>query len=1259
MNKKFSTLMAGLVLASGVAMAHNVPSAGGFPYRTHEVKSGTGLSETITKIDSENKWYQLTDGTNVLTQVRNEDTGEITLKMVTPTAADGADLNFSLWKIKVNKYSTSSAVKFTFINKETNLELVLDDTKATKDLKKADISTATVLDGCTKEWAWYQFAENANKFDVAPIYNYFHAGAEKDSVLLMVAKADGTVAAGKYAASDAIAANGQLNVADALKLKPVIAEGIVLSASDINSMLDAQPAGAAKFGFHKPDGKLNSELQTIFENTLTSSEYKAVNDTFSVVYGKLAMEASIKLLQAGVDSLKSVGKALDDINAIVKDAITADEVKAVTDAIDAAQKAVSNAKKASLKKQSEVVAALGAVKTALGNSKSTTGDVYAALNTIDGVLGTALGTSGTLGTGKDAKAQALATATKGYITEALTKVDKAGAELAAKGTIATYIATVGLDAYDSYAIRLTTDEGKKYFLVDTVRYENDNVSSANPPYMLVNKDLSNLKDSLEAGLINARSYFKLTYYPSNDSLLIEPLNAASQTDKEVREGTPWIKSIAGTKWVDDAVMTAAGVDDLGLTPSNTECNKDKTISLTVTKLSNGNLVATASVPNKNLVFDTRIAFANEYPYFVRTTAKEGVYLINLVTALAPSVDTRRVNGTNLVADMGGHIIYDKQEESQNFEHMPAAQWVIEHLGCNNAGNTTPRVKIVNREYGFTAFEGQLYKDNGNVYIINHKDYNNVISAHGQKFSCADTLQLTQIEEPNTLGYLNPGDKVIENTFKLKQFFDYGKDPYYLNAVKSGSDTLLRAQAEGSNFELIPVNVNVNYGYSNATAPQLKKSVYALKVKDADKINNDRIFVGVNKEGKYCVADTLENKVGYKLAFFTLKENNHWTKESDNHYYALVQVESIDGILTDVYKLAIEQSQLDAKQEDLCQDRTESFILESDTMPYYRRIFGMTTEKFYSVKNNGRTLGEVNEKGVNYLDIFSVAEESARNNEFFVDTARVSVPSMPTYLLALDVEKKQTAECDHTVHPADGVHYQVIEYLQGRYMLDAAYAGIIPDYVKVADYENVYTRYAFVNAIHYKDTLYIMDAADAAITYDRDLYNGKNVFKKIALKPEAYNGASIAFRLKEHDSNDFYLETSGKKYGYAEDGNTWVKEQNQTIVSTGHKSVGTDHEGKPNQAVKEDIYQALLLNTTAKDDVTANDEIAVSETVKVIAGNGEVTIYGAAGKKVKVYGLLGQEGKATILSSDMQTISAPSGIVIIAVEGEKAVKTIVK
>ncbi|WP_293732712.1 DUF6383 domain-containing protein [uncultured Parabacteroides sp.] len=74
--------------------------------------------------------------------------------------------------------------------------------------------------------------------------------------------------------------------------------------------------------------------------------------------------------------------------------------------------------------------------------------------------------------------------------------------------------------------------------------------------------------------------------------------------------------------------------------------------------------------------------------------------------------------------------------------------------------------------------------------------------------------------------------------------------------------------------------------------------------------------------------------------------------------------------------------------------------------------------------------------------------------------------------------------------------------------------------------------------------------------------------------------------------------------------------------------------------------------------TANEGVAVSE-VKVIAGDGQVTIAGAAGKKVVVSNILGQVVANTVISSDNATIAAPAGVVVVAVEGEAAVKAIVK
>ena len=74
--------------------------------------------------------------------------------------------------------------------------------------------------------------------------------------------------------------------------------------------------------------------------------------------------------------------------------------------------------------------------------------------------------------------------------------------------------------------------------------------------------------------------------------------------------------------------------------------------------------------------------------------------------------------------------------------------------------------------------------------------------------------------------------------------------------------------------------------------------------------------------------------------------------------------------------------------------------------------------------------------------------------------------------------------------------------------------------------------------------------------------------------------------------------------------------------------------------------------------TANETIA-AEGVTVIAGEGNVTINGAAGKKVVVSNILGQVVANTVLTSDNATIAAPAGVVVVAVEGEAAVKAIVK
>ena len=1317
MNKKFSTLVGCLAFGtafSAVAQVSNfpvsnaygqvTPCATGLTYRSFGTKSNATLGSEVNKIEAD-KWYQLRVGeekNQVLIQERDFKTGEVTLRIVD---ANKAPLNYSLWQISYDKKDGATGGKFTFKNKETGLGIIFDHktaygkdkiatTAASADLK------ASILEGCNVEWSWFSSnVDNTQKLANEILYANFH-----DSDKYIVLKKSSRTAANQHglniagtqvvaAVYTAAEAGNKATSCEALTLTPVVAESVVLNAKDINRMIDAQKDGAAGFNFMTPTGIGNRTAMSPEDNsTLDTYKYIAVED--ETIVNALLAKAAASLTTEQKESIEIAFKLTDNYydqwanNKTGGDWNNGQSRETLT-GVEEAYKNYEKSK-SSTSLQDRLTSAYNLAVALLADYTEYCPEQ--AKTDIDGWL--------------DAEGEKLVSDSRldasNYLVSTLTELLKIDG-------------LAGQSAYQKQAemarrfpIRLQAQidadpaKNDKYLMVDTARWEEATENPSNSPELY----LANKKPDMKNGLyVDARFNFRLTYFPTEDSLLIEPLNASVMTDAEYKADTYWRNSIVARQFISSSDI-ATGTK--GLSASNSELateEEEGPVAVMLSKLNtkDGWVVTAGGVDYikgaVNGTLHTCIEFDHSYPYLTRTTLDQAVYTIQLVTDKAPNLTTHRANGVNVVADMSGHVVYDEKEASQNFAHMPATQWVVEYTGCEE--DPVARVKVVNREYSNVAFEGQLYKADDNVFIINH-NYDNTLGHYNSEFACSDTLKFTKVDPVNTLGYLNPGDKVIENTFKLKQFFDYGTDPYYLNAVKQGKDTLLRAQAEGSNFELVPFEIgryqkaensyvvrsseSLPYGYTSeaAGATQLYKSVYMLKVKDGDNINNDHLFVGINKNGKYCVADTLDMKSDYTLATFALKENNHWTADNeDGHYYALVRVDNVwawpvdeDGNtnydpakvvgwsynLVDEDKLAIEQGQLDAKVENLCQDRTESFILEADTMPYYRRVVGLKTEKFYSTNNENRTLGESVIDGVTYMNIFSAVEEPERNNEFFIDTAHVNVSSMPTYLLALDVEAKKTAECNHEDHPAIGDHYQVIDYLQGRYMVDASVDSVIPAYLKnsVKPFENVYTRYAFVNAIHYQDTLYIMDAADATIKYDRDLYDGKNVAKKVVLKEKAYDGASIAFRLKDQsDDENFYIETKGKQYGYAANGNTWLKEQNHNIVSTGRGYSETgDHNGYWHQNVYEDIYQALLLNTTAQSDATANEDVEVS-SVTVIAGNGQITVAGAAGKKVVITNILGQTVANTVVTSDNATIAAPAGVVVVAIEGEDAVKAIVK
>ena len=238
----------------------------------------------------------------------------------------------------------------------------------------------------------------------------------------------------------------------------------------------------------------------------------------------------------------------------------------------------------------------------------------------------------------------------------------------------------------------------------------------------------------------------------------------------------------------------------------------------------------------------------------------------------------------------------------------------------------------------------------------------------------------------------------------------------------------------------------------------------------------------------------------------------------------------------------------------------------------------------------------------------------------------------------------------------------------------------------------YTRVGCVPAVQYGDTLLVLTGKYASMTKEQlknegiesmiatykkeypsfiNYLNGDN-HKNVTwsfryVNPEA---AAVAYEDgKEGENNAFLIESNvyaaGEKYQTVkgnkdeaiapEKAAAWLKMHNGCLVLTDASSRF--------DAAKTGGDGALVFNAYSKteddDMVTSNDNINNVEGVSVVAGNGTVTVQGAAGKSVVITNILGKVVAETVLTSDNATIAVPAGIVAVAVEGEEAVKTIVK
>jgi len=341
---------------------------------------------------------------------------------------------------------------------------------------------------------------------------------------------------------------------------------------------------------------------------------------------------------------------------------------------------------------------------------------------------------------------------------------------------------------------------------------------------------------------------------------------------------------------------------------------------------------------------------------------------------------------------------------------------------------------------------------------------------------------------------------------------------------------------------------------------------------------------------------------------------------------------------------------------------------------------------------------------------------------YVDPVYKGIGSaMPTYLLCVAPDSVPDGYvCKTQVHgywstkaaaeAADETHYVDYNgYVAARYLVNLQ--DSVDNNIYMLERANMfkwqdYTRLAFLEGIHQvdttggkakyadaKETLYLLKdghkLADFYTVKNNSFNSGYvpgfvlNQYEKSKVasfvdSTAAFNAVSLPRGLNTKVTWSFRKTNENSSYGAdasepflmeSWDGNkdhqyagmfsgAWVKVQNGIPVIAQINNGNGNHEGMSG-LLNEVVNQAQIFHFETTTE-TPTSAVAVSvSNVNVLSGEGNVQILNAAGKRVVISNILGQTVANTVVSSDNATIAAPAGVVVVAVEGAKAVKAIVK
>ena len=1251
----------------------------------------------------EGKFYQLTNGTKVLI-MEQASNGTYVLKYVD---FNKAELAKSLWSIKAEKKGASGLV-FQFVNLASGLPISFDS----DEIKGNGV---TPISEGTNQWVWARgVAGNAaNQFYAMEAF----FGAENDSVMTLTSGRDGVVSAFRYATKDF-----SQQIADRrLKFVAKEAREVYLNAYDLNTMLQTMPEDKLQLTFNAEPKKaqLDNEFtirqykaeDAVAENSWSKGSVEDLKDKMEAAdaamekanlayYAKVKegseADAALRELLAGwdkvgqrVDQLEEATKNAEivqkkayetyeeyanDVAALQAQIAESESSEELLEKLTEAQEALEDANEKlsaaenkqielkniakekedayndakwgdkvklymewqkallGLKEHEKTLPSLRAAVDLAEANVDSAADNLAAGSELASELSAAINKRDNAKGEYDKKLSAYedldAQLTEAKLEEAglYAKVDASTEDV--NGIIAEVSRLLRIKkaatrwyfvAVDNYASAQSMGENwlslwtgtkdakgrKQYLMVDTAYMEDASVlGDKHQKFAITHYDdfsnycshVANYRD------INGRFNFRFKYYPSADSLVITADGGYDKPETvKYWADRVYAGPVAGRNFVKLANLGDRQEVSLGA-PDAVKGTRGYTLN---TRIGLGLQVA-----NKDAV-------------------PAGVYFIDVVNS-----DDKQRNGARLMLDLDGQTltkVAPAEWDVMNFAHMPAAKWVVSE---STIYNNTPVIR--NQE------SAERLNDWGTYRIVSVKD--GVITLEVKYFNYQDkrfteTVKLTPVTDVNENGYYHASFTANTDTLVTFTYLNIaGNLSVQIGNKAVGEDTILRvAEGEGTKFVFEMAKPAVEkYGVDKA----FEKGQYYIRVNDADKLTNNFKYVQISE------VDGTEMLVvaGKETATpFYLKEVN--CDENGVHYYALLAESKKAGV--------IDASGLIKAENLMIETRTSAFAVNELKTRFYREfteeeLGNNNMLKFYRTASTEKEYlyAAVPENDMTFLAVEGKGDNAAAAAEMTVIPTTEAGVLMPQYFIARNVveqagtidfcgEEHKALEdslaCPHTKFVPDTVFGDFLVNLK----IDTKKYGKY-------DWEGQYTRLAFLKGYAVKEKGVLPGEGE----YTKLYIDGKEVSAD-----NAHSATKFEFRLvNDNEEQDFLIESESHNKTYFDGGvrpkdGGWVKIQNGVPVI-----VAASYEN----AIQGDVFNADV----AEGGATANDEITTSE-ITVIAGEGNVTIANAAGKKVVVSNILGQIVATQVLTSDNAVIAAPQGVVVVAVEGEEAVKAIVK